>query len=155
MLRTEINKDEPLFPGDVIEMHFKAFGPDWKYLRASELTILIWRLEQKNPDYELIGWSIRKDKVTLKDKLILTFRILEPREPTEPQVQQAAIGTAAVIAVIVIGGGLFAWLCLDKIYRISSSPAGQVALAGTGALGLVFVVIVGYFLLSRYYGWGD
>jgi len=147
MLREEISKDEPLFPGDVIEMHFKAFGPNWIYLRAAELAILQWRLEQKNPDWELVSWQAPGDK------LILTFKILEPREPT-PEVQQAAVGTAAVIAVIVIGGGLFAWLCLDKIYRISRSPAGQVALAGTGALGLVFVVLVGYLVLSRYYGWG-
>lgn len=148
MLREEISKDEPLFPGDVIEMHFKAYGPNWIYLRAAELTILQYRMEKKNPDYELVKWQAPGDK------LILTFKILEPREPT-PQVQQAAIGTAAVIAVIVIGGGLFAWLSLDKIYRISRSPAGQIALAGTGALGLVFVVLVGYLVLSRYYGWGD
>lgn len=139
MLRTEIDKDEPLYPGDVIEMHFKTFGPDWVYLRAAELALLKGRMEEKNPDYELIAW----DSTTHKDKLILTFKILEPREPT-PQVQQAAIGTAAVIAVIVIGGGLFAWLSLDKIYRISSSPAGQVALAGAPWVGMVFVVVLGY-----------
>ena len=148
MLRTEIDKDEPLYPGDVIEMQFKAYGPNWVYLRAAELALIKWRLEQSNPDYDLISWQAPGDK------LILTFRIKEPREPT-PQVQQAGIGTAAVIAVIVIGGGLFAWLSLDKIYKISSSPAGQMALAGTGALGMVFVVIVGYLVLSRFYGWGD
>ncbi|MBA7639715.1 hypothetical protein ES703_47375 [subsurface metagenome] len=146
MLRIEIDKDEPLFPGDVIEMQFKGYGPNWLYLRAAELAIIKFRLEQANPDYRLLNWQ------TPGDKLILTFRILEPREPT-PQIQQAAIGTAAVIAVIVIGGGLFAWLSLDKIFKIFSSPAGQVALAGTGAVGIVAVVIVGYFVLSRY--WGD
>jgi len=77
----------------------------------------------------------------------LTFKIKEPREPT-PQVQQAGIGTAAVIAVIVIGGGLFAWLSLDKIYKISSTPAGQVALAGTGMFGIAVVVIVIMVLIS-------
>lgn len=150
MLRTEIDKDEPLFPGDVIEMQFKTWGPDWIYLRAAELAVLKWRMEKKNPDYEMTAW----DSTTYPNRLIMTFKILEPREPT-PEIQQAGIGTAAVIAVIVIGGGLFAWLSLDKIYKISSTPAGQVALAGTGALGMVFVVIVGYLVLSRYYGWGD
>ncbi len=153
MLRTEIDKDEPLFPGDVIEMHFKAYGPNWTYLRAAELAILKWRLEQTNPEYFLISWQ------NPGDKLILTFRIKEPREPTPgelpPETQQAGVGMAAVIAVIVIGGGLFAWLSLDKVYKISSSPGGQFALAGTGMLGVVFVFIVGYFVLSRYYGWGD
>ena len=141
MLRTEIDKNEPLFPGDVIEMHFKAFGPNWVYLRAAELSVLKWRLEQKNPDYELLSWSAPGDK------LVLTFKIKEPREPT-PQVQQAGIGTAAVIAVIVIGGGLFAWLSLDKIYKISSTPAGQVAIAGTGMFGIAVVVIVIMVLIS-------
>ena len=143
MLRTEIDKDEPLFPGDVIEMHFKAFGPNWVYLRAAELSVLKWRLEQKNPDYELLSWSAPSDK------LILTFKIKEPREPT-PQVQQAGIGTAAVIAVIVIGGGLFAWLSLDKVYKITDSPAGKVALVGTGSLGIA-ALIIAVLLLLRYY----
>jgi len=147
MLRTEIDKDEPLYPGDVIEMHFKAFGPDWVYLRAAELALLKWRMEKKNPDYMLISWQAPGDK------LIMTFRILEPREPT-PEMQQAAIGTAAVIAVIVIGGGLFAWLALDKVYKISSAPAVQVALAGGGAVSLVFAVFVGYLVLSYVLGFG-
>jgi len=146
MLRTEINKDEPLYPGDVIEMHFKAFGPDWVYLRAAELALLQWRMEKKNPDYDLIGWSVPGDKIIMK------FRILEPREPTQ-EMQQASIGTAAVIAVIVIGGGLFAWLALDKVYKISQAPAVQVALAGGGAVSLVFAVFVGYLVLTYALGY--
>lgn len=142
MLRTEISKDERLYPGDVIEMHFKVFGPDWVYFRAAELAALIWRLEKKNPDYELIAW----DSTTHKDKLILTFRILK---------SNPVFITPVIIAVIVVSGGLFSWLCLDKVYKIAITPAGQVALAGTGALGLVLVVIVGYLILSQHYGWGD
>lgn len=145
MIRTEIDKNEPLFPGDEIEMHFKAWGPNWVYLRASELAILKWRLSQKNPDYELINWQAPP----AGDKLILTFRIKEPRE-LEPQVQQAGVGTAAVIAVIVIGGGLFAWLCLDKVYRITDSPAGKVALAGTGSLGIAALIVAALLLLRHY-----
>ncbi len=145
MLKTEIDKDEPLFPGDEIEMHFKTFGPAWVYLRASELAILKWRLSEKHPDYELIAW----DSVTYPDKLVLTFRILESPE-LAPQVQQAGVGMAAVIAVIVIGGGLFAWLSLDKIYKITDSPAGKVALAGAGSLGIA-AALIAVLLLLRYY----
>ena len=146
MLRTEISRDEPLYPGDVIEMQFKTFGPDWVYLRAAELALLKGRMEEKNPDYELIAW----DSTTRKDRLFLTFHILEPREPT-PQIQQASIGTAAVIAVIVVGAGLFTWLSLDKVYKISSTPAGQVALAGAPWAGMVFVVILGYVIYRAVY----
>ena len=147
MLSEEITRDTKLFPGDVIEMHFKAFGPNWIYLRAAELAILQYRLEKKNPDWELVSWQAPGDK------LILTFKILEPREPT-PQVQQAAIGTAGVIAVIVIGGGLFAWLSLDKIYRITKSPAGQVALAGSSLFVVGLVCVVAYFVWKMY-PWSD
>jgi len=142
MLRTEIDINEQLFPGDEIEMHFKVYGPSWTYLRAAELAMLIHRLEQKNPDWELTAW----DSTTYTDRLVLTFKILK---------SNPVVVTAAVIAAIVIGGGLFAWLALDKVYKIATTPAAQVAMVGTGALGITFAVIVGYLILSRYYGWGD
>jgi len=142
MLRTEIDINEQLFPGDEIEMHFKVYGPSWTYLRAAELAMLIHRLEQKNPDWELTAW----DSTTYTDRLVLKFRILK---------SNPVVVTAAVIAAIVIGGGLFAWLALDKVYKIATTPAAQVAMVGTGALGITFAVIVGYLVLSRYYGWGD
>jgi len=142
MLRTEIDVNERLYPGDEIEMHFKVFGPSWTYLRAAELAMLIHRLEQKRPDWELTAW----DSTTYTDRLVLKFRILQ----TNP-----VVVTAAIIAAIVIGGGLFAWLALDKVYKIATTPAAQVAMVGTGALGITFAVIVGYLILSRYYGWGD
>ena len=142
MLRTEISPNEQLFPGDEIEMHFKVYGPNWVILRAAELAMLIYRLEQKNPEWELTSW----DSTTYTDRLVLSFRILQ----TNP-----VVVTAAIIAAIVIGGGLFAWLALDKVYKIATTPAAQVAMVGTGALGITFAVIVGYLILSRYYGWGD
>jgi len=145
MLRTEIGINEQLFPGDEIEMHFKVFGPSWTYLRAAELAMLIYRLEQKNPDWELIAW----DSTTYTDKLVLSFRILK---------SNPVIITAAIIAAIVIGfaaAGLFAWLAFDKVYKIVSTPAAQVAMVGTGAIGITFAVVVGYLVLSRYFGWGD
>jgi len=142
MLRTEISPNEQLFPGDEIEMHFKVYGPNWVILRAAELAMLIYRLEQKNPEWELTSW----DSTTYTDRLVLSFRILK---------SNPVVVTGAIIAAIVIGGGLFAWLALDKVYKIAATPAGQVALAGTGALGITFAVIVGYLVLSRYYGWGD
>lgn len=142
MLRTEIDLNEQLFPGDEIEMHFKVYGPRWTYLRAAELALLINRLEQKRPEWKLTSW----DSTTYTDRLVLSFKVLQ----TNP-----IVVTAAIIAAIVIGGGLFAWLALDKVYKIASMPAAQVAMVGTGALGITFAVIVGYIVLSRYFGWGD
>ena len=147
MLRTEIDKDEPLYQGDRIEMHFKTFGPAWVYLRASELAILKWRLSEKNPEWKMIAW----DHTTYTDRLVLTFEILEGPVVSGPQVQQAGvITTAAVIGVFVVGAGLFAWLSLDKIYKIVESPAGKIALAGTGSLGIAAAVIAVLLLLRHY-----
>lgn len=145
MFRTEISKDEPLQPGDVIEMHFKAFGPGWLYLRAAELAVLKWQLSKKNPDYELTAW----DSISKPDKLILTFRVLEPKE-SEPQIQQASAVTIVAIAAIVIGGGLFTWLSLETIYKITDSPQGKLALAGSGLVG-VAAVLIAVLLLLKYY----
>jgi len=136
MLKTEIDRDEPLFPGDIIEMHFKFLGPGWVYLRAGELAILKWQLEQKNPDWELTAW----DHTTHADMLVLEFLIKEPLPDQVPQVQKAGVVTPLIIAGIVIGGGLFAWLSLKTVYKITESPAGKVALAGTGALGIAILV---------------
>ena len=148
MFRTEIDKDEPLFAGDEIEMHFKTFGPGWVYLRASELAVLKWQLSKKHPDYRMMAW----DNTTYPDKLVITFRILEgPVVSDEPQVQQAGfVTTAAVIGAIVLGAGLFTWLSLDKIYKITDSPAGKIALAGIGSGGIAVLVIAVLLLLRHY-----
>jgi hypothetical protein len=140
MALVEIDKNKELYPGDVVELHFKALGPNWLYLRASEMAVLQWRLAKKHPNYKLISWSAPGDK------LILRFRV---QEPVGPVIQQAGVGTAAVIAAAVIAAGVFTWLSLDKVYQITDSPAGQVALAGAGSagIGLLLVAIVGVYLL--------
>ena len=146
MLKTEIDRDEPLNPGDEIEMHFKFVGPGWIYLRAAELAILKWQLELKNPDWEMTSW----DSTTYPDKLVLEFLIKEPPEYEVPQVQKAGIVTPLIIAAIVLGGGLFIWLTFDKVYKITSSTAGKVALAGTGSVGIAALVIAILLLLRHY-----
>lgn len=145
MLRTEISKDEPLFPGDRIELQFKFIGPNWLYVRATEMALLEYKLKQKNPLWEMTGW----DAVSVPDKLILKYKIKEPDPETTPQIQQAGIVTGSIIALTVIGGGVFMWLSLEAIYKITSSPEGKIALAGSGAVGFA-VLIIAVFLLLQY-----
>ena len=147
MLRTEIDKDEPLYPGDKILMTFKAFGPAWVYLRASELALLKWQLSKDNPDWQMTAW----DAYTYPDKLLIEFVIKGPPIDETPQVLQAGIfTTAAVIGALVVGAGLFTWLSLVKVEKIVGSPAGKIALAGTGSLGIAVLVIAVLLLLRRY-----
>lgn len=155
MLRTEIDRDEPLKAGDVIEMHFKVFGPNWVWLRASELAVLEWQLRRANPNYKLLKWNTD----SAPDKLILTFEILDPVVSVEsdPEIQQAGIATiitASILAVAVIGAGFFTWISLDEIYlvvrEVVSSPAGQVALVGIGSGGIAILVIAVLLLLRHF-----
>ena len=52
----------------------------------------------------------------------------------------------------VIGAGIFTWLSLDKVVKITASPAGKIALAGTGALGIGLLVFVVLLVISKVKG---
>jgi len=142
MLKTEIPKDEPLFPGDKIEMRFKFLGPNWVYLHAAELAIIEYKLRQKHPYWKMVSWDSTSDP----ERLILEFEIKGPSPEETPQVMQAGVVTGVIIAATVIGGGLFMWLSLEAVYKITDSPAGKVALAGAGSMGIGTVIIAGLLL---------
>jgi len=144
MLKTKILKDEPLLPGDRIELHFKFLGPNWRYLHATELALLEYKLKKKHPLWKMRSW----DAVSTPDKLVLEYEITEPDPETTPQIQKAGFVTGSIIALTVIGGGVFLWLSLEAIYKITDSPAGQVALAGTGAAGFAFLIIAVILILQ-------
>jgi len=146
MLKTEISKDDPLFPGDRIEMRFKFLGPNWVYVHAAELALLEWQLKRKHPYWEMTSWDSTSDP----ERLILEFAIKGPPFEETPEVVQASIITGAIIAAAIIGGGLFMWLSLEAVYKITESPAGKVALAGTGALGIAALVFAVLLLIRHY-----
>lgn len=146
MLKTEISKDDPLFPGDKIEMRFKFLGPNWVYLHAAELALIEWKLRQDHPYWEMTSWDSTSDP----ERLILEFEIKGPSADETPQVIQASVVTGVIIAATVIGGGLFMWLSLEAVYKITDSPAGKVALAGTGSVGIAALVIAVILALSYY-----
>ncbi len=129
MERIEIDKNEPLQPGDIIELHYKTFGPTW--IKATQVAILERRLKDK-PEYELISSQY------LQNRLILTIKIRQPAAEPEMQVQKASIVSAALIikAITVVAVGVLIWMSLDKIYKISESPAGKIGIAGLGTMAL-------------------
>lgn len=145
MLKTKISKDDPLLPGDEIELHFKFKGPNWVYLHAAEMALLEWKLKGKHPYWEMTRWDSTSDL----ERLILQFRVKGPTAET-PQIQQASIVTGVIIAAAVIGGGLFMWLSFEAIYKITESPAGQVALVGAGSAGIA-VLVIAVILALRYF----
>lgn len=146
MLKTEISKDDPLFPGDKIEMRFKFLGPNWVYLHAAELALIEWKLRQAHPYWQMTSWDSTSDP----GRLILEFEIKGPPPEEIPQVTQASVVNGVIIAATVIGGGLFMWLSLEAVYKFTDSPAGKIALAGTGSAGIA-VLVIAVILALRYY----
>ena len=136
MLKTEIGKDEPLFPGDEIEMHFSFLGPNWVYLHAAELALLKHQLAEKHPDWEMLRW----DSTTDPEKLRIDFLITG--KPPDVQIQRASAITPIIIAAAVLGTAGFLYLTFNAVYKITDSPAGKVALAGAGSLGIATLIIV-------------
>lgn len=124
MEKIEIDKNKPLDPGDIIEMHFKTTGMFW--ITATQLALLEWRLADRE-DFRIISHSLPAG-----NEVVFTIRILK----TNP-----VIVTAAVIGALIIGAGIVAWLMLDKVYQITESPTGKV-LAGGAIVAAVLALLV-------------
>ena len=129
MEKIDIDKNKPLEPGDIIEMHFKTIGMVW--VTATQIALIEWRVEGRK-DFCILSHSL-----PVGNKVIFTIKVLK----TNP-----VILTAAVIGAIIIGAGVVAWLTLDKIYQIMESPAGKVAVAGTtvsfAALAVLAILVL-------------
>ncbi len=137
MEKIEISPDAAFVVGDVIEMHFNTFGPtSWTILQATQYVIIEMALKRQFPELEVISSK------NVESGFVITFRVTAVPAPTTDDPQQAGVLTAAIVAAAVIGGGIFVWLSLDKVYQIVDSPAGQVALVGAGAMGIGVLVIV-------------
>jgi len=138
--KIEIEKDAALEPGDIIEMHYDVIGgPRWVVTRAIQLAMIEDHL-RNSPAFELI----RLDE--LGDDVIITLKI---RDATgqRVEVQQAGMMTALIISATVVTIGIFTWLSLKTVYKITDSPAGKVALIGAGTAGIAVLVIVVLLLL--------
>lgn len=132
MQKVEIDKDKPLQPGDIIELHFKTFGGTW--LRATHIALIEWKLEGRT-DFTVLSWQ-------LPDHQTLIFEIRV--EKTNP-----VLVTAAIIAGVIIAAGVVAWLTLDKVYQILDLPAGKIFAGGFGALAAVVAVVIVLGLLQK------
>lgn len=115
MSKIEIDRDKPLNPGDIIELHFKTLGMVW--LKASQIALVDWYLDRRK-DFKIRSWSLPNNT-----SVIFEVEILK----TNP-----VIVTAAVVAAAIAGVLFMCWLTLDKVYQIVDVPAGKIAVAGGG-----------------------
>lgn len=139
MEKIEIDKNKPLNPGDIIEMHFKTTGMFW--LTAAQIALVEWQME-KRKDFRILSHSLPAGNA-----VIFTIQITEPA--AVPQVYKAGVGvTAAIIGAAIIGAGVVAWLTLDKVYQIMESPAGKAVVGGT-AVSFAALAVIAILILLR------
>ena len=136
MEKIEIDKNKPLNPGDIIELHFRSPGMVW--IAAAQIALIEWRLEKRN-DFRLLSHSLPAGKPA-GNRVIFTIKVLK----TNP-----VIVTAAVIGAAIIGAGVVAWLTLDKVYQIIEAPAGKTMIAGTALFIPALAVLAILFLLRK------
>lgn len=152
MKRIEIDKNKPLNPGDVIDLEYKTAGTLW--IPSIQVAMIEWQLSKRD-DWEIISNS-------LPAQGRITFKVLiKSKVPDDPKLQRAGIGvTALMVSGAIVAVGLVTWLTLDKVYQyveiapkaieeLSKTPAGQVAMAGAGSLGIALLVYV----IMKYVKW--
>jgi len=128
MERIEIDENEPLQPGDIIEMHCRTIGLTW--LTAAQVAILEWKLKGQ-PNFQLVSSTYSGNRIVLK------IRIIEPAGHQVPMQKAGVVSAALIIKVVAaVSIGVLAWLSLDKIYKIVESPAGKIGVAGLGTMAL-------------------
>jgi len=125
MEKVEIDINKPLNPGDIIEMHFSTLGMVW--LKAAQIALIEYRLAGRK-DFTVLSVSTPGINT-----VIFTIRI----NKTNP-----VIVTAAVIGGLIIGAGVVAWLCLDKVYLITESPTGKVLAGGAIVAAIVALLVL-------------
>ena len=127
-----IDKDKPLDPGDVIELHFRTYGGT--FLRAVQLAMIDEKLEGQ-PGFRILSWTLPTPQT-----VIFKVRI----EQTNP-----IIVTAALIVGFIVVVGLVAWLVFDKVYQIIESPAGKIGVGGLGLFAAAAAVVAIVALLPK------
>lgn len=140
-----ISESEVLQVGDKIELRFGVIGgSEAEYLRAIQLYMLEERLTKKQK-----GWFVKSYDFTGADEIIFRCEVTGITED-EYGTQEAGAGImAGVIVAGIIASAAFFWLSLKEIYKITDSPAAQVALVGGGSLAIVVAIILALSLLKK------
>lgn len=127
MLKTEIDKEQVLNPGDVVELHFNTPGGDW--LKATEAAVVEYSLEGRE------DFKVRSIDYWQPGKIIITCEV----KPTNPVV----VTVAVICGAIAIAALAFGWM-FDKAYLVAKTVPAQVL-----SVGLVVVAVIVAFMFLR------
>lgn len=122
--KREIDINEPLKPGDIVELHFKSVGMAW--IKAVQITAIEAWINLTQKAFEILSWEIPAD-----NRVIFTVRV----KKTNP-----VMVTVAVIAASICAVGVVAWLTLDKAYQVIEAPGSTVAFGSVGLTAAAVIV---------------
>ena len=117
-------------------MVFNTVGYTWA--QAVQLANLQSKLS-KDPRFNIQAIEL-DDSDPEQTKFVFRISVNEPPGSEDRIIYQAGIGVAIVAAISIVGGGLFLWLSLDKIYKITESPAGKTSI-GLIAAAILLVAL--------------
>lgn len=127
MLKTEIDKDQALNPGDVVELHFNTPGGDW--MKAGEAAIVEYSLEGRE-DFEIITINYLQP-----GKVIIYVEV----KKTNPVIVTVAVICGAVAVAAIAFGWMF-----HKAYILAETAPAQ-----TLSFGVIVVLIALVFMFLR------
>lgn len=139
MEKVLIDKDIPLKPGDIIEMHYITAGMG--IITATQIALIEWRLAARK-DFEILSYQLPPGS----NRVIFTIQIKEPATDDIQRASPSVALTAAIIGATIIGAQVIGLMTLDKIYlmfkKAVDSLAGKVAVAGFGGLAAVAAIAI-------------
>jgi hypothetical protein len=121
----EVNQGHEVTKGDVLDMFYHVSG----WCKRSKIESLVHEVDQ-DP-----RWSIRQYEYN-EETGALRLRVHVEQNPFPVVV--------IVVAVAAVGAGLFAWLTLDKVEKITTSPVGAALGMGTMA-----AAVLGLYTLAK------
>ena len=139
MHRIPLDPNEPLNPGDRVELHFKSVG--MTYIKAAQIALIERRLSGRD-DFEIDSVATPTDRPTT---IIVEVRIKGAKQPGMAAGFAGVVITCASIGGLIIATGIVYKLTLEKTFLVIgqavSSPAGQIAIGGMG-VGLAAAAVI-------------
>lgn len=140
MAKILLDPNQALSAGDRVELHFKSTGMTW--LKATQIYLIEQRLEGRT-DFELL--SVQTETLD-PTSLIFVVKVLKsnPILVTALYISAVIAASAATIVFALTFGKAFL-IVAEAAKEVVTSPAGKVAIAGTG---LALPIIAGILLLG-------
>ncbi len=127
MLKTELDKDQVLNPGDVVELHYNTPGGTW--MKATEAAIVEYALERRD-DFRITALDYQQP-----GKTVVTVEVLK----TNPVIVNVALICGAIAIVALAFGWMF-----KQAYLVAKTMPAQAL-----SVGLVIVAVIVAFMVLK------